>query len=77
VAVISGDGQTVSDRYGYDPYGSTSYHSGSVANPWGYVGGYSDPTGLIHFGARYYDPSTSRWTQVDPSHLDASLGHVA
>jgi len=26
-----------------------------------------DATGLIHFGARYYDPSTARWTQVDPA----------
>jgi RHS repeat-associated protein len=66
VAVISGDGQTVSDRYGYDAYGHTSYSSGSVSNPFGFVGGYTDATGLIHFGARYYDPSTARWTQVDP-----------
>jgi RHS repeat-associated protein len=65
VAVISGDGQTVSDRYGYDPYGATTYTSGSVANPFGYAGGFTDPTGLIHFGARYYDPATTRWTQRD------------
>ncbi len=66
VAVISGDGQTVSDRYGYDPYGTTTYKTGSVANPFGYAGGFTDPTGLIKFGARYYDPTTARWTQVDP-----------
>ncbi|MHB8688127.1 MAG: RHS repeat-associated core domain-containing protein [Candidatus Dormibacteraceae bacterium] len=66
VAVISGDGQTVSDRYGYDPYGNTTYRSGTVSNPWGYVGGYTDATGLVKFGARYYDPSTARWTQTDP-----------
>jgi RHS repeat-associated protein len=63
----TGDGQTVSDRYGYDPYGKTVYTSASVSNPFGYVGGYSDPTGLIKFGARYYDPSTARWTQLDPA----------
>jgi len=67
VAVISGDGQTVSDRYGYDPYGVSTYTSGSVANPFGYAGGYTDATGLVHFGARYYDPVTARWTGVDPS----------
>jgi RHS repeat-associated protein len=67
VAVISGDGQTVSDRYAYDPYGSRTYSSGSVANPFGYAGGYLDSTGLLMFGARYYDPSTARWTQVDSS----------
>jgi RHS repeat-associated protein len=67
VAVINGSGQTVSDRYGYDPYGNTTYASVIVPNPYGYAGGYTDATGLIHFGARYYDPSTARWTQVDPA----------
>ena len=67
VAVINGSGQTVANRYGYDPYGNTTYASVTVANPFGYAGGYTDPTGLIHFGARYYDPSTARWTQSDPA----------
>ena len=65
VALISGNGQTVSNRYGYDPYGNTTYKSVTVANLFGYAGGYTDPTGLIHFGARYYDPSTARWAQPD------------
>jgi RHS repeat-associated protein len=67
VAVISGDGQTVSDRYGYDAYGVTTYKTGSVANPFGYAGGFTDPTGLIKFGDRFYDAATARWTQVDPA----------
>jgi len=66
VAVVSGDGLTVGDRYGYDPYGATTYYSGTITNPWGYAGGYTDPTGLIKLGARYYDPATARWTQMDP-----------
>lgn len=65
VAVVTGDGLGVGDRYGYDPYGNTTYHSGSVANPWGYAGGYTDSTGLVKFGARYYDPAIARWTQLD------------
>ena len=65
-AVITGDGLTVGDRYGYDAYGNTTYHSGTIANPWGFAGGYTDATGLIKFGTRYYDPTTARWTQVDP-----------
>jgi RHS repeat-associated protein len=67
VAVVGGDGLTVGDRYAYDPYGSTTYHSGAVANAWGFAGGYTDSTGLIKFGARYYDPTTGRWTQTDPA----------
>ena len=67
VAVISGDGQTVSNRTGYDPYGNVTYATGSITNPFGYAGGYTDATGLVQFGARYYDPTTARWTQVDPA----------
>jgi RHS repeat-associated protein len=67
VAAITGDGLTIGDRYGYDPFGNTTYRSGSVANPWGYASGYTDTTGLIKFGTRYYDPVIARWTQLDPA----------
>ena len=33
---------------------------------YGYAGGFDDPTsGLVHFGQRWYDPTTGRWTQQD------------
>ena len=48
----------------------------TVPNPFGYAGGYTDPTGLIHFGARYYDPSTARWTQVDPEANGTSTAYA-
>jgi RHS repeat-associated protein len=32
----------------------------------GFVGGYQDTTGLTHLGARDYDPTTGRFTAVDP-----------
>ncbi|MGZ4556564.1 MAG: RHS repeat-associated core domain-containing protein, partial [Mycobacteriaceae bacterium] len=28
-------------------------------------GHYDTTTGLYHFGQRYYNPTTSRWTQQD------------
>jgi len=35
--------------------------------PFGYAGGLLDPdTGLVHFGAREYDPRTGRFTTKDP-----------
>ncbi len=35
--------------------------------PFGFAGGmYDTDTGLVHFGARDYDPETGRWIQKDP-----------
>lgn len=56
--------------YTYDPYGgnatATGVNGGLPANPWRWEGGYLDATtGLYHFGARYYDSSTGRFTQID------------
>jgi RHS repeat-associated protein len=82
IAVINNSGSTVGNRYGYDEYGRTTYTqpSPTVTQPWGYSGGYRDPTGLIKFGDRYYDPSLGRWTQqdshagalIDPASIDRS-----
>jgi RHS repeat-associated protein len=71
--------QTV--RYG-GPYGENTNTSGTVAysttnDPFLFQGGYhlaggnagtgNVPNGLYHFGARYYDPTSGRWTQPDPA----------
>ena len=58
--------------YYYDPYGqvTSSTGSGAANNPFRFAGGYQDPTGLYHFGQRYYDPRIGRWTQQD------SLSHI-
>lgn len=70
--------QTV--RYG--PYGENTNTSGTVAysttnDPFLFQGGYHTsggntgvgnvPNGLYHYGERYYDPTTGRWTQPDPA----------
>jgi len=38
-----------------------------VSQPYRFAGGHQDPTGMYHFGARYYDPNIGRFTQHDPS----------
>ncbi len=67
VAVIDGTGTQVKNRYGYDAYGNSIYKTETVTNPWGFAGGFLDPTQLVKFGARYYDPNVGRWTQCDGS----------
>lgn len=73
VAVINGSG-TIADRFAYDPYGTQTTATGTVADPFQFAGGYRDTTtGLTKFGTRYYDPTTGRWTQQDP--IGGSIGN--
>ncbi|MGW5723225.1 RHS repeat-associated core domain-containing protein [Amycolatopsis sp. NPDC003865] len=50
-----------------DPYGNTR---GTPPSSWpdkhGFIGGYSDTSGLVHLGVRDYDPSLGRFISVDP-----------
>jgi RHS repeat-associated protein len=65
----------------YGPYGenTTSEGTQTIPYPFGYKSGYRMPGGnkgegnvtnvtnvLYHYGQRYYDPTTGRWTQQDP-----------
>ena len=54
----------------YDEYGRISDPNPvnvGVAVPFGFAGGMFDPeTGLVHLGAREYDPQTGRWLTPDP-----------
>jgi RHS repeat-associated protein len=71
VALTDSTGAVVG-RYSYEPYGKATF-SGTVASNFQFASGYTDArTGLVKFGARYYDPSLGRWTQQDPF-----TGHVA
>nr|BFD88601.1 RHS repeat-associated core domain-containing protein [Streptomyces sp. Xyl84] len=49
------------------PFGETrSTQSGTIPGTRGFVGGTTDPTGLVHLGAREYDPTLGRFLSVDP-----------
>ncbi|CAQ00159.1 MAG: type IV secretion protein Rhs [Clavibacter sp.] len=56
--------------YSYTPYGeerATSSNSAVALNSLRYIGGYQESTNLYKMGARYYDASLGRFTQMDPS----------
>lgn len=56
--------------YSYSPYGEERHTGTSTpleSNTLRYIGQHQDPTGLYKFGERYYDPTTGRFTQMDPS----------
>ncbi|MEH0545041.1 RHS repeat-associated core domain-containing protein [Streptomyces sp. B21-105] len=49
------------------PYGQLrSAQTSTVPGTRGYIGGTADPTGLIHLGAREYDPELGQFISVDP-----------
>ncbi|GAA3141114.1 RHS repeat-associated core domain-containing protein [Nonomuraea roseoviolacea] len=63
---IRADDLAVTRRY-LLPFGESR---GAKPGAWpadrGFVGGTVDPTGLVHLGAREYDPATGRFISVDP-----------
>ena len=64
-ALTRDDGTQV-NNYRYDPWGNWLTATG-MYNPITYHGGYVDTaSGMLLMGARYYQPSTGRFTQLDP-----------
>ncbi|MEU5958728.1 RHS repeat-associated core domain-containing protein [Streptomyces sp. NPDC047525] len=69
-AVVNADGEKV-NTYTYSPRGVTNATE-KVPQPYRFASGYQDPTGLYHYKARFYDPNVGRFTQPDPSGLEAN-----
>lgn len=69
---------TVVKALTYSSYGEVLSDSApSFALPIGFGGGLTDPvTGLVHFGARDYDPAAGRWTAIDPALYDGAQGNL-
>ncbi|MFJ3967804.1 RHS repeat domain-containing protein [Streptomyces parvus] len=67
IAITMGAAQTVTRRKQL-PFGVSRSATGSSSWPGdrGFVGGTTDPTGLVHLGAREYDPTLGRFISVDP-----------
>lgn len=65
IAVANTTTQAVTKRY-QDPYGNGIGSAVQWVGQKSFVGGDQDPTGLVHLGAREYDPATGRFVSVDP-----------
>ena len=71
-AGLSGQTGAYVDSYSYLPFGEETGSSGSVPNPFQYVGQDGVMTagnGLDFMRARFYSPSTGRFIQRDPTGL--------
>jgi RHS repeat-associated protein len=55
-------------RLAYAAFGEETANSGSGATPqYTYTDKERDRSGLLYYGARYYDPELSRWLGCDPA----------
>ena len=59
------DGSTQSVQL-YAPYGATRYSDGTTPTVYGFTGQrFDSTTGLMYYGARYYDPTSGRFISAD------------
>jgi RHS repeat-associated protein len=66
VIAVTDDHGRVIERRAYDPHGLE--RTTSAETSLGYNGKRTDrSTGLVFFGARYYDPNVGRWISPDPA----------
>jgi RHS repeat-associated protein len=59
------DGVNV-QSYSYDAFGNTTASTGALLNNHRFLTKELDPSGLVYFGQRYYDPSIGRFITPDP-----------
>lgn len=64
---------TLTATTSYDAWGNPATPGGLTSlTPFGYAGGYTDPTGLIYLVNRYYDPAAGQFISLDPQ-VDGTL----
>jgi RHS repeat-associated protein len=65
--LVSDSAGAVQASYTYDAYGNELGKTGTLTNPFGFAGQYTDfETGFVYLRARYYDPATAHFTSRDP-----------
>ena len=67
VEVVDTATGAIVEQLSYDAWGNITSDTNPGFQPFGFAGGlYDADTGLVHFGARDYDPVIGRWTTRDP-----------
>ncbi len=71
---VNADTGAVAQRLDYDSFGRVHADTAPGFQPFGFQSGlYDSDTGLVQFGARWYDPATGRWLSKDPILLEGGF----
>ena len=74
---VLGSSGIVAGFTSYDAYGNPESTGGlSAYTPFGFAGGYTDPTGLLYLINRYYDPQSGQLLSVDPEVAETAEPYV-
>ena len=67
VLIVDASTGAIAEQIRYGAWGNVTQDTNPGFQPFGFAGGlYDRDTGLVHFGAREYDPETGRWISKDP-----------
>jgi RHS repeat-associated protein len=74
ITSLSSAAGSVANTYSYDAFGKLTASTGSVVNPVQYTGRETDlETGLYYYRARYYDSTTGRFLNEDPTSFQGGI----
>jgi len=74
------DGQTITDRFEYSPYGTNTFRVGTTDTPFqfnGMFGVMTEANGLLQMRARYFNPYLMRFLNQDPIGFDGGMNWYA
>ena len=74
--LVDDGGETTLART-YEPYGDLAQATGTAQTDFGFTGEFTDSSGLVYLRARYYDPLSGRFFQIDPSRQEENLYQYA
>jgi|GEM_PF-2888861 len=77
---LSGDSGAAIGRFHYDPYGLVTGKQGITDTIFQFNGHYgiaTDPTGLVHLNARFYNPYLKRFMNSDPAGFAGGMNWFA
>jgi RHS repeat-associated protein len=75
--IVASETGEVVQQMDYDAFGRVTLDTNPGFQPFGFAGGlYDYQTGLVHFGARDYDPEVGRWTTKDPIRFSGGSANI-